>query len=221
MRRGERAAEQWAAGGGGEFPRFCGQVAAALGADAGLVPRIAAFLSTLRRMPLVWFQFSPVSPGRDAFATCTNPWAGEMLFAQIPADVGDARPADASGRSWKTLAAALRNCSGRYLCVFEGAVPGGVAGAPGIARMLHVASEVCSNARAVLVVGGHAASGALAAANAAPAITDALGLPAIHVPGQPPSALGFAAALVAHLLARSPLLDGVAPAERPPVHAAS
>jgi Ni,Fe-hydrogenase I small subunit len=220
MRRRDGGAEQWAAEGGGEFPVFCGQVAGALGADARLVPRIAAFLATLRRMPLVWFQFSPVSPGRDAFATCTNPWAGEMLFAQIPSEAGDPRAVDASASaSWKTLASALRTCSGRYLCVFEGALPGAVAGAPGLARMLHVASEVCSNARAVLLVGG-AASGPL---SAAPALTDALGLPAIHVPGHPPSALGFAAALVAHLLARSPLLDpSVHGAPRAPsAHAAS
>jgi Ni,Fe-hydrogenase I small subunit len=79
----------WSLDRGGEFQRFCRQVAGVLGANELLVPRIATFLGGLRRLPLVWFQFAPTAGCRDAFARCTDPWAGEMLFAQLPAH-GDA-----------------------------------------------------------------------------------------------------------------------------------
>jgi Ni,Fe-hydrogenase I small subunit len=68
--------------------------------------------------------------------------------------------------------------------------------------MVQLAGTVCSHARVVLCVG--TAAGALAAA--APVLRDALGSQAVYVPGCPPTALAFAASLVAHLLGSSPAL---------------
>lgn len=186
----------------GEFHRFCSQVAAALRMDERVVPRIAAFFSSIRRVPLVWLQLSPTTKSGDAFARCTKPWAGEMIFARLP-DGGEAVGADVSR--------ALKDCAGKYLCVVEGAPPPTDAKVTKLGRMFQFASDVCSQARAVICVGTSNASGALATAAATAAtarlLADAMGFPAAHVTGSPPTALAFAATLVAHLLGGAASLD--------------
>lgn len=200
---------------GGEFQRFCEQVAGALGADERFVPRVAAFLTSMRRLPLVWFQFGSPSGCGDTFARCTDPWAGEMVFAQLPTDTRGPRSADVSTAVVRHVASALRACKGNYLCVVEGAPSQAVQAIPGVARMLQIASDVCGQARAVLCVGpaGAALNLAMATAAAAPVLTDALGLPAVQVPGAPPTAVAFAATLVTHLLGAAPSLE---PTRTPP-----
>lgn len=200
---------------GGEFQRFCEEVADVLGADARLVPRIASFLTTMRRLPLVWFQFGAASGCGDTFARCTDPWAGEMVFAQLPTDSHAPRSADVSTAVVRHVASALRSCTGKYLCVVEGAPSTRVQAIPGMARMLQIASDVCGQARAVLCVGSSsiALNLAMTSAAAAPVLTDVLGLPAVHVPGSPPTAVAFAATLVTHLLGAAPSLE---PTRTPP-----
>ena len=200
---------------GGEFQRFCEQVARTLGVDERLAPRIASFLSTMRRLPLVWFQFGASTGCRDTFARCTDPWAGEMVFAQLPTDAHDPRSAEVSTAVVRHVASALRSCAGKYLCVVEGAPSSAVQAIPGVGRILQIASDVCGQARAVLCVGpaNVALNVAMASAAAAPILTDVLGLPAVHVPGSPPTAIAFAATLVTHLLGGAPTLE---PTRTPP-----
>lgn len=213
--RKQTAIDPWSADHGGEFQRFCGDVAETLGVDHGMVPRIASFLATVRRLPLVWFQFGPLTGCRDAFARCTNPWAGEMVFAQLPVDTGGRGAGELSTTMVRQVASALAACSGNYLCVVEGAPSAAVRAIPGVSRMLRMASEVCAQARAVLCVGPGAAALNLAMAHAAasPALHDVVGLPAVHVPGSPPTAVAFAATLVTHLLGGGPSLE---PTRTPP-----
>jgi Ni,Fe-hydrogenase I small subunit len=210
----ESPATAWTSG-TGEFQRFCGDVAEALGADHRLVPRISAFLTSMRRLPLVWFQFGSSARCGDTFARCTDPWAGEMVFAQLPAEPQAARSTDVSTAVVRHVASALRSCAGKYLCVVEGAPSPRVQAIPGVGRMLQIASDVCGQARAVLCVGpaGLALNLAMTSAAAAPVLTDALGLPAVHVPGSPPTAVAFAATLVTHLLGAAPSLE---PTRTPP-----
>lgn len=199
---------------GGEFQRFCEQVATTLGADERFVPRIASFLTSMRRLPLVWFQFGTTSSSGDTFARCTDPWAGEMVFAQLPSDARGARN-DMSTAVVRHVASALRSCTGKYLCVVEGAPSAAVQAIPGVSRMLQIASDVCGQACAVLCVGGNnvALNLAMTSAAAAPVLTDVLGLPAVQVPGSPPSAVIFAATLVTHLLGAA---SSIEPTRTPP-----
>ena len=176
-----------------ELHQFCERVAGEVGLERSGARSVEALLGTVRRLPLVWFQFAPVSRCRDAFARCTSPWAGDMLFAQLPADDGEAK--EPEPRVLQQLTAALRASAGRYLCVIEGPLPHGT---PSLARVVETALQVCSNARAVFCIGAAGAAGALAAA-AYPTVVDALGAPAIHVSGAPPTAVAFAAALVTKL----------------------
>ena len=193
----------------GEFQSFCGEVAATLGADERIVPRIASFLTSMRRLPLVWFQFGAASGCGDTFARCTDPWAGEMVFAQLPTDARGPRSADVSTAVVRHVASALRSCTGKYLCVVEGAPSHAVQAIPGVSRMLQIASDVCGQARAVLCVGSAsvALNLAMTSAAAAPVLCDVLGLPAVQVPGSPPTAVAFAATLVTHLLGAAPSLE--------------
>jgi Ni,Fe-hydrogenase I small subunit len=176
-----------------ELEEFCERVASELGLEregARGASMVAAFLGRLRRLPLVWFQFAPVARCRDAFARCTSPWAGDMLFAQLPCGPG----AEARGPAPKTLrelSATLRASAGKYLCVVEGPLP---SAAPALASVAETALQVCSHARAVLTVG----AGALSAG-----VVDALGTPAIRLGGAPPSAVAFAAALFTHFAAQA------------------
>jgi [NiFe] hydrogenase small subunit len=188
---------------GSDFRDFCAEVAGLLGLDGRFVPRVAAFLSALQRLPIVWFQFTACGLCRQPFVQGPHRWAGDLLVAHLPDDAG-AGPSR-GGNLVTELAVALRTHSGKYLCVVEGAPPA-LHGSPSMARMLRVAAEVCSNARAVLCVGSCTATTALAAAAATPVLTDAFGLPAMHVPGCPPTPVAFAAALVAHLLGSAGVL---------------
>jgi [NiFe] hydrogenase small subunit len=141
---------------------------------------------------------------------------GDLLVAHLPDDGVEPGRA-APPRLMPDLAAALRVHSGKYLCVVEGAPPP-QHGSPAITRMLEVAAGVCSGARAVLCVGSCTATTAIAAAAAAPVLTDAFGLPAVHVPGCPPTPVAFAAALVVHLLGSASALP--AQGERPALEVA-
>jgi Ni,Fe-hydrogenase I small subunit len=209
----EQTANAWTAR-GGEFQSFCEQVATTLGADERVVPRVAAFLTSMRRLPLVWFQFGATSSSGDTFARCTDPWAGEMVFAQLPTQPrGGSSPPQLSTGVVRHVASALRSCAGNYLCVVEGAPSPSVQAIPGVARMLQIASDVCGQARAVLCVGtaGLALNLAMTSAAAAPVLTDVAGLPAIQVPGSPPTAVAFAATLVTHLLGGASSLEPTRP----------
>jgi Ni,Fe-hydrogenase I small subunit len=199
---GRDPSNPWAADGGGEFQRFCSEVAARIGGDEGLATRVGAFLSVVRRLPLVWFQLQPAGGRQDTFARCTSPWAGDMLFAQVPDDGGAEREADPATMS--KLKSALRAWSGKYLCVIEGSLPDRLRREGGTNRALQVAVDICSNARAVLCVGG--AATALSAI--APTV---LATHPVHVPGSPPTAVAFAVALVTNLLAFAPALAPALP----------
>ena len=214
-RKQTTSADPWAAAGSSEFQRFCDGVASALGVDPRMVPRIASFLATIRRLPLVWFQFGAIADCRDAFARCTNPWAGELVFAQLPNASGGVRSTELSTGILRHVAGALRSCSGQYLCVVEGAPPPAVQAIPGVGRLLQIAGDVCAQARAILYVGPAAAAlnVAMAQAAATPALHDVMGLPAVSVPGSPPTAIAFAATLVTHLLGGGPSLE---PTRTPP-----
>src|SRR6266702_3501325 len=149
MKRGRRGPGNVVVSPDSEVRRFSTQVATALGVDGRFVPRLVAFFSSMRRVPLVWLQLSPTTKSGDAFARCTAPWVGDLVFARLPGDeagAGDQASAEVD------VSRALRECSGNYLCVLEGVPPPGIVKPP-MGRVFQFARDVCSQARAVMYVG--------------------------------------------------------------------
>jgi [NiFe] hydrogenase small subunit len=190
-----------------DFMKFCGLMAATLGLEASMVPRIARAIATAARPPIVWLQFAECTGCTEALLRTANPFIDDLLLDKISAEYHETIMAAAGDAATACLDDAVSRYAGQFLCFVEGAIPtaeGGIYGMIGGKTMLQVAREVLPQAAKVVCIGNCAAYGGLPAASGgltgAKGVQAATGIATINLPGCPPNAVNIAALIVDYLL---------------------
>jgi [NiFe] hydrogenase small subunit len=189
------------------FMKFCGLMAATLGLEATMVPKIARAIATAPRPPIVWLQFAECTGCTEALLRTANPFIDDLLLDKVSSEYHETLMAAAGDAATACLDNAVSQYAGQFLCFVEGAIPtsnGGIYGMIGGKTMLQVAQEVLPQAKKVICVGTCAAYGGLPAAagglTGAMGVQAATGISTINLPGCPPNAVNIAALIVNYLL---------------------
>ncbi len=191
-----------------DFMKFCGVMAATLGLETTVIPKIAEALVSGQRPPFIWLQFSDCTGCTEAFLRSSSPFIDDLLLNKISLEYHETTMAPAGEAALKSLMEAVSNYANKFFVVVEGSIPladSGNFGRTGDKTMLQIAQEVCPKAKMMISLGTCACYGGLPAAKGG--LTDAKcvhgalsGLNAIMLPGCPPNPVNFAALIVNYLM---------------------
>jgi len=188
--------------------KFCGVMAATLGLETTVIPKIAEALVSGQRPPFIWLQFSECTGCTEAFLRSSSPFIDDLLLNKISLEYHETIMAPTGEAALKSLTEAVSNYANKFFVVVEGSIPladNGNFGRTGDKTMLQIAQEVCPKAKMMISLGTCACYGGLPAAKGG--LTDAKcvhgalsGLNAIMLPGCPPNPVNFAALIVNYLM---------------------
>jgi len=191
-----------------DFMKFCGLIAANLGLEATMLPKVAEALVSGPRPPFIWLQFAECTGCTEAFLRSSSPFIDDLLLNKISLEYHETIMAPAGDAALKSLTEAVSAYAGKYFVIVEGSIPlanSGNFGRIGDKTMIDIAKEVCTQARMMISLGTCACYGGLPAAKGgvtgAECVHGALGgINTIKLPGCPPNPVNFAALLVNYLL---------------------
>ncbi len=191
-----------------DFMKFCGLIAATLGLEATMLPKVAEALVSGPRPPFIWLQFAECTGCTEAFLRASSPFIDDLLLNKISLEYHETIMAPAGDAALKSLTDAVSKYAGQFICVVEGSIPlanNGTYGMNGGQTMLQMAQQVCPQAKMMISLGTCASFGGLPAAvgglTGAECVHGSLGgLRTIKLPGCPPNPVNFAALLVNYTL---------------------
>jgi len=191
-----------------DFMKFCGLIAATLGLEATMLPKVAEALVSGPRPPFIWLQFAECTGCTEAFLRSSSPFIDELLLNKISLEYHETIMAPAGDAALKSLTDAVSKYAGEFFVVVEGSIPladNGNFGKIGDKTMIDIAKEVCTQAKMMVSLGTCACYGGLPAAKGgltgAECVHGALGgLNTIKLPGCPPNPVNFAALIVNYLM---------------------
>jgi hydrogenase small subunit len=183
---------------------------AAMGVNAAAPNQYAAPASALAatRPPLVWLEFQGCTGDTESFLHASNPNVSQILLETLSVNYHETLMVPSGALATKSLNDTIANYPGQYLVVIEGSIPTGAGGAYctiGGRSAQQIATEVCSQAAAVITTGTCSSSGGISAAQPNP--TGAVGvkqlLPGLSnhlsLPGCPMNVVNLTAVIVHYL----------------------
>jgi hydrogenase small subunit len=186
------------------FLAFCGTMAATLALPESYAPAIAKALTATKRPVLVWLEFQDCAGCTESFLRASNPDVGALVLDTLSINYHETLMAAAGKGAVSLLTKTVGDDRGQYIAIVEGAIPtkdNGVYCTIGGRSAYDIATEVCSNAAAVITVGACAFYGGWPSANPNP--TGAVGLGSVlsgkkilNLPGCPPNGVNITATLV-------------------------
>ena len=182
------------------FLQFCSSlmIAAPFGlpiTDKQTPEEVAHGLGKVIRPPVIWLHFQDCTGCTETLLRNSHPDLGDLILNIISLEYHETLMAGSGKQAEETLAEAVRNYSGKYVCVVEGSIPTGekgiymkLAGRPAM-EVLH---DVGGKAAAIIAIGSCASWGGIPSADPNP--TGAVGvadlLPhktIVNIPGCPPN----------------------------------
>jgi [NiFe] hydrogenase small subunit len=189
------------------FLKYCGGIAAALGLEQAMVPRIVEALTADNRPPVVWLHFAECTGCSESFLRSTNPGVADILLDVLNVTYHETIQVACGDKAEANRDAAVSTYDGRFICVVEGAIPtaaNGVYGMVGGSTMLEIAQTIIPRAKHTICFGTCAAYGGLPAAapnpTGAKGVRDALGINTINITGCPPHPLNLVSTITSYLL---------------------
>jgi len=182
------------------FLKFCSSlmIAAPFGlaiTDMKTPEAVAQVLGKVIRPPVIWLAFQDCTGCTETLLRTSHPGLDDLILNIISLEYHETLMAGSGAQAEETLAQAVRDYSGKYVCVVEGAIPTrdkGVymklAGRPA----MEVLADVAGKAAAIVAIGSCASWGGIPSADPNP--TGAVGvadlLPRktiVNIPGCPPN----------------------------------
>ncbi|GLI37827.1 hydrogenase small subunit [Geobacter hydrogenophilus] len=190
-----------------DFLKFCTAMSAALALPVSLAPRIAEALESDSRPSVIWLEFQSCTGDTEALLRAANPTVGEIVLDVLSVDYAETIMAAAGHQAEEARLKTLKERSGKYIAVVEGAIPmkdNGVYCCVGGRSAVDIAREVCGGAMATITVGTCASYGGIPAASPNPTgavgVKDAVpGATVINLPGCPVNTDNLVATVV-HIL---------------------
>jgi len=154
-----------------DFLKFCGSMAALLALPTTAATAIAEAIETTSKPVLVWLEFQDCAGNTESFLRASHPTVGDLILDTISLNYHETLMAAAGAQAESALASTVRDFSGKYIALVEGAIPTGADGAYctiGGRSALQIAREVCGKAAATIAVGTCATFGGIPAARPNP-----------------------------------------------------
>jgi hydrogenase small subunit len=199
-----------------QFLEFCGGLAAMLGLDSLMVPRIARALEVLTRPSVIWIQLQECTGCVESVLRTAEPTIGNLVLDLVSLDYSHTLMAAAGTAAEDALQAAMKTNAGKYLLLVTGSVPlsdDGIYLTIGGRTAKEILEEAAQGAAAVIAIGACAHYGSVQAARPNP--TGAVGVrkivsdkPVVNIAGCPPIGDVVTATIVHYLtFGRIPELD--------------
>ena len=162
-----------------DFIKWTSVMTAALMLPPVFRPAVARAADNFSRVPVIWLHFAECTGCSEAFLRTSYPNVDDILLDTISLEYHETLMAASGYQAEQNLEKAMRDFSGKYICVIEGALPRGLKGkyltlGPKGKTGIQVAKEVTSKAAAVICIGACSAYGNIPAARPNP--TDAVGI---------------------------------------------
>lgn len=182
-------------------------------------PLVAQAAELFNRLPVIWLSFAECTGCAEAFLRSSYPGVEEILLETISLEYQENLMAAAGYQAEENLEKSMRDLSGKYICVIEGALQRGLdgqfmrIGARGRSA-IEIAREVTARSAAVVCIGGCASFGNVPAARPNPTgaagVGQVLGIHTVNISGCPPNGLIFTGTLLHYILfGAMPPLDSV------------
>ncbi|MDR0514488.1 MAG: hydrogenase small subunit [Coriobacteriaceae bacterium] len=186
-----------------DFMKLCGAIAAAAGVSQLTIPQVAEAVESLignakgNLYPVIWIEAASCTGCTESFAQVDTPDAATVVLEMISLNYSETLSAGAGFSLEEAKEQTIKECAGKYILVYEGAVLEGwegqalrVADTPGTETLI----EAAENAFAVVALGSCAVNGGWMAAYPNP--SQACGVqqylkkagidkPVINIPGCP------------------------------------
>lgn len=189
-----------------DFLKFCAATAGTLGLSSSAVPQIAEALEKKERPSVVWIHLSECTGDSESVLRASKPTIGQLVLDIISLDYHETIMAPSGHLAEKSLHDTIKNKKGKYIAVYEGAVPmkdGGVYCCVAGKSAIEIVKEVAAGAMANISVGNCACFGGVAAASPNPTgsvgIQEVIGGGVVNIAGCPMNCENFTATVV-HLL---------------------
>jgi hydrogenase small subunit len=176
-----------------DFIRACMMAAAAVGLSGTAVASVIEAASKGLKPSVIWLHFQECTGCSMTLLRPSHPDLSELIFDLISLDYHESLFAAAGYQAEAALHTAMKQNSGKYVCVIEGAIPtkdNGIYCMIGGRTALEIAKDVTRNAAAVIAIGSCASWGGLPSADPNP--TGAVGVssiikdkPIVNLPGCP------------------------------------
>ncbi len=172
-------------------------------------PLVARAAESFSRLPVVWLNFAECTGCTESFLRSTYPNVDDILLDTISLEYHEVVMAAAGKQAEENLKKAMADFDGKYICVFEGAIPMGLdgnylrIGSEG-KTSLQIAKEVAAKAAAVVCIGSCSSFGNVQAAKPNPtdavSIHDAIGVSTVNIGGCPPNPINFTGTILHFLM---------------------
>ncbi len=200
-----------------DFLKFCSATAATLGLSSSMVPQIAEALEKKERPSVVWLHYSECTGDSESVLRASKPSIAQVILDIVSLEYHETIMAPSGHAAEKSLQDILTKKKGKYIAVYEGAIPtldGGVYCFIGGHKAIDSCKEVAAGAMANIAVGNCACFGGIAAAAPNPTkcvgIQDIIGGTVLNIPGCPMNPENFTAVIVHFLTFGSlPALDSL------------
>ena len=199
-----------------DFMKYCTFLTATMGLSSSFVPKVAeVFAAPAQRPPVIWLHFGECTGCSESVLRSQYPYVDDLVLEILSVEYHETIMAAAGQQAEDQLHSAMKKHSGKFICVVEGAIAtkynggyGKIAGR----SFLEIGKEVCSQAAAVISIGGCACFGNIPAAAPNPGgymgVGEALGIKTVNIAGCPPNPVNFVGTVVNYLLlGKLPALD--------------
>jgi hydrogenase small subunit len=200
-----------------DFLKFCAASAATLGLCGSGTAAIAEALEKSRRPSVVWIHLSECTGDSESLLRATKPTIGRLVLDIISLDYHETLMAPSGFPAEKSLEDVVKGNKGKYIAVYEGAVPkkdGGVYCCVAGRSALDIVREVAAGAAVNIAAGNCACYGGVAAASPNPTgcvgVGDIISGKVVNLAGCPMNCENFTATVVHYLTFGSlPRLDAL------------
>ena len=200
-----------------DFLKFCAGTAATLGLCSSAAPKIAEALEKAQRPSVVWIHLSECTGDSESVLRASKPTISQLVLDVISLDYHETLMAPSGFAAEKSLQDTIKSKKGKYIAVYEGAVPvkdGGVYCCVAGRSAIQIVKEVAAGAAANIAVGNCACFGGVAAASPNPTgsvgIREVIGGKVVNIAGCPMNCENFTATIVHFLtFGTLPELDSV------------
>ena len=178
------------------FLQFCTAMAATMGLEATMLPRIVSAMETKPRIPVLWLHGLECTCCSESFIRSSHPITQDVIFNMLSLDYDETLQAAAGEQCEEIRKKIMTDYKGRYILAVEGNAPtkdGGVYCTIGGRTFLDILKETAEDAHAIVAWGSCASNGCVQNAHPNPTGAEPVkkiisNKPIINVPGCPPIA---------------------------------
>lgn len=179
-----------------DFLKWAGLTTTALGLSSTFTPLVAKAAEVANRLPVVWLHMAECTGCSESLIRSDAPTIDGLIFDYISLEYHETIMAASGWQAEHNLEHAIKEYSGKYILMVEGAIPAGKS-AFYLTQGAHaktgeeIAKSAADNALAIFAIGACSSFGGIQAAypnptNAQP-LSNIISKPVINVPGCPPS----------------------------------